>query len=84
MASGPEIGDAAASADPIHPMTTHTRSARKPTTLWQHLWQRPDEVMLQYGAGGELLVAKMRAGLSLLVLLLPLISALGGGARRKC
>lgn len=40
--------------------------------------------MLQYGAGGELLVAKMRAGLSLLVLLLPLISALGGGARWKC
>ena len=54
-------------------MSTHTRSARKPTTLCQHLRQRPDEVMLQYGAAGELLVAKMRAGLSLLVPLLPLM-----------
>ena len=34
---------------------------------------RPDELMLELGAGGELLVAKLRAGLSLLLLLLPLI-----------
>lgn len=53
---------------------------RKAKTPWRHWWQRPDDVMLQYGAGGELLVAKMRAAVSLLVLVLPLISALGGGS----
>lgn len=61
-------------------MIPPSRSATQATTPWRQLLQRPDEVMLQYGAGGELLVAKMRAGLSLLVLALPLISALGGGS----
>lgn len=42
------------------------------------LFGRPDEVMLELGAGGELLVAKIRALLSLLVLLLPLTAGLGG------
>ncbi len=41
---------------------------------------RPDEVMLELGAGGELLVAKVRALLSLLVLALPLVSGLLGPA----
>jgi diguanylate cyclase (GGDEF)-like protein len=39
---------------------------------------RPDEVMLELGAGGELLVARLRAGLSALVLLLPLVGAATG------
>jgi len=39
---------------------------------------RPDEVMLELGAGGELLVAKVRALLSLLVLALPLAASLFG------
>ena len=39
---------------------------------------RPDEVMLELGAGGELLVAKVRALLSLLVLALPLAAAMEG------
>src|SRR5690606_5569568 len=39
----------------------------------------PDALMLELGAGGELLVAQLRAGLSLLILLLPLIHLLGGG-----
>jgi len=42
------------------------------------LFGRPDEVMLELGAGGELLVAKVRALLSLLVLALPLVAGLGG------
>lgn len=42
------------------------------------LWARPDEVMLEHGAGGELLVAKIRAVLSALILLLPLTASLGG------
>ncbi|TYT25720.1 GGDEF domain-containing protein [Luteimonas viscosa] len=41
------------------------------------LFGRPDEVMLELGAGGELLVAKLRALLSLLALALPLAAGLG-------
>lgn len=51
--------------------------------LLRTLFSRPDEVMLDLGAGGELLVARVRALLSALVLLLPLaamIGSLGGGS----
>jgi diguanylate cyclase (GGDEF)-like protein len=41
-------------------------------------FSRPDEMMLELGAGGELLVARLRAVLSALVLLLPLAGALTG------
>lgn len=44
------------------------------------LFSRPDEVMLELGAGGELLVARLRAALSALVLLLPLAGALTGAS----
>lgn len=47
------------------------------------LFGRPDEVMLELGAGGELLVAKVRALLSLLVLVLPLAAALDGAATNR-
>lgn len=39
---------------------------------------RQDEAMLELGAGGELLVARLRAALSALLLLLPLAGALSG------
>ena len=42
------------------------------------LLARPDEVMLELGAGGELLVARLRAALSALILLLPLVGAATG------
>ncbi len=42
-------------------------------------WTRPDELMLQFGAGGELLVARVRAVLSALILLLPLVHGVTGG-----
>lgn len=42
-------------------------------------WARPDEFMLQFGAGGELLVARVRALLSAAVLLLPLVHGVTGG-----
>ncbi|HST44120.1 MAG TPA: GGDEF domain-containing protein [Luteimonas sp.] len=48
--------------------------------LLGRLLARPDEVMLEVGAGGELLVARVRALLSALLLLLPLINGLGGAA----
>lgn len=44
------------------------------------LLSRPDEVMLEHGAGGELLVAKLRAMLSVLILALPLIAGIGGSS----
>lgn len=44
------------------------------------LLARPDEVMLELGAGGELLVAKLRAMLSVPILALPLIAGLGGAS----
>ncbi len=40
---------------------------------------RPDEVMLEVGAGGELLVARLRIVVSALLLLLPLVNAVTGG-----
>ncbi|GAB3307094.1 GGDEF domain-containing protein [Luteimonas notoginsengisoli] len=46
--------------------------------LVARLLARPDEIMLSLGAGGELLVARLRALLSLLILAMPLIAALGG------
>lgn len=42
------------------------------------LLERPDEVMLELGAGGELLVARLRAALSVLVLAMPLLGAAAG------
>ncbi len=42
------------------------------------LMSRPDELMLEIGAGGERLVARIRALLSALCLLLPLVAALSG------
>lgn len=43
------------------------------------LLQRPDAVMLEVGAGGELQVAKLRAALSALLMLSPLINVTSGG-----
>lgn len=47
--------------------------------LYARIWERPDELMLQFGAGGELLVARMRALLSALILVLPPVNAMLGG-----
>lgn len=46
--------------------------------FWRQLRTPPDTLMLEIGAGGELLVAKLRAGLSLLLLLLPLVNIITG------
>jgi two-component system, cell cycle response regulator len=43
------------------------------------LLARPDEVMLEVGAGGELLVARLRVAVSAMLLLLPLANILTGG-----
>ncbi|MEI2456366.1 MULTISPECIES: GGDEF domain-containing protein [Lysobacter] len=44
---------------------------------------RPDEIMLEIGAGGELLVARLRALLAAMLLLLPLFNAIGGGSVKE-
>jgi diguanylate cyclase (GGDEF)-like protein len=46
--------------------------------VFARLLERPDEVMLEHGAGGERLVAKVRAILSVPILALPLIAGIGG------
>lgn len=46
--------------------------------LLRTLFARPDEVMLDLGAHGELLVGRIRAMLSVLTLLLPLVAGLTG------
>ena len=54
------------------------RSVQWLRELFGTLLARPDEIMLELGAGGELLVARLRALLSALILLLPLANAVGG------
>jgi diguanylate cyclase (GGDEF)-like protein len=47
------------------------------------LFAQPDEVMLEVGSGGELIAARLRAVIALLLLLLPLINAASGGGIRE-
>ena len=54
------------------------RSTPTERGILARLLARPDEVMLELGAGGELLVARLRAMLSVPILALPLIAGLGG------
>jgi two-component system cell cycle response regulator len=52
--------------------------------LWRELLStlrdRPDEIVLDIGAGGELLVARMRLTVTVLLMLLPVINLLSGGS----
>lgn len=43
---------------------------------WRTFWQRPVPVLIAAGAGGEVLVARTRLGLTLLILVIPLIDLL--------
>jgi two-component system cell cycle response regulator len=47
------------------------------------LRDRPDEILLEVGAGGELLVARLRLLLSGLLLLLPALNFLSGGSLQE-
>ena len=44
------------------------------------LLARPDEIMLEIGAGGELMVARLRVVIAATLLVLPVANALGGGS----
>jgi two-component system, cell cycle response regulator len=48
--------------------------------LSRSLRERPDEIMLEIGAGGELLVARIRVVASAILLLLPIANLLFGGS----
>ena len=48
--------------------------------LSRDLRERPDEIMLEIGAGGELLIARIRVASTLLLLLLPATNLLFGGS----
>jgi len=51
--------------------------------MWRELLStlrdRPDEIVLDIGAGGELLVARIRVAATLLLMLMPLVNLLTGG-----
>ncbi len=47
--------------------------------LWQSLREPPDEVLLELGAEGELVLARFRLLLSALLILLPTINLMSGG-----
>ncbi|MBS0456707.1 MAG: GGDEF domain-containing protein [Proteobacteria bacterium] len=61
-------------------MTTVRETLRE---LANSLRERPDEIVLDVGAGGELLVARIRLVATLLLMLLPLINYLGGGSANE-
>src|SRR5690606_9369106 len=61
----------------VAPVRMHESSPAR--RVLARLFGRPDEVMLELGASGELLVARVRALLSLLALALPLAAGLGAG-----
>lgn len=49
--------------------------------LRRSLREPPDEIMLEIGAGGELLVARLRVAIAALLMLLPLLNYAFGGSR---
>ena len=56
-----------------------TTAGRRFSEMVEQLVSRPDEVMLEVGAGGELLVARLRVVVAAMLLLLPLANAMTGG-----
>jgi diguanylate cyclase (GGDEF)-like protein len=51
--------------------------------LGRSLREPPDEILLDVGAGGELLVARLRVAVGLLLLSLPLLNLASGGTRHE-
>ncbi len=53
-------------------------ASKRPSRIISELLARPDQLALEMGAGGELLVARVRAAACAIALLLPLLALLGG------
>ena len=49
-------------------------SLREPGNFWKSLWKSPDQFLIEAGAAGETLVARIRLLLTSILLLIPLIS----------
>ena len=49
-------------------------SLREPGNFWKSLWKSPDQFLIEAGAAGEMLVARIRLLLTSILLLIPLIS----------
>jgi len=47
---------------------------REPGSFWKSLWKSPDHFLLESGAAGEMLVARIRLLLTTLLLLIPVVS----------
>jgi two-component system, cell cycle response regulator len=58
-------------------------SSRSFREIVSAMLSRPDEIMLEVGAGGELAVARLRVVIAALLLLLPLGHALAGGSVKE-
>src|SRR4249919_210177 len=79
-----EIGQDGVHATPAPTrVETYVHLARQIRDTLRLLFAQPDEVMLEVGSGGELIVARLRSVVALLLLLLPLINAAGGGSVRE-
>jgi len=46
----------------------------KPGSFWKALWKSPDDFLLEAGAAGEKLVARIRLLLTTFLLLIPLVN----------
>ncbi len=55
-------------------------SKHRITTLWRRLIAKPDRLMLEVGAGGEHLIAKIRVATVMILLLFPLVHIVSGGS----
>jgi diguanylate cyclase (GGDEF)-like protein len=49
-------------------------SLREPGSFWKSLWKSPDQYLIEAGAAGEMLVARIRLLLTSMLLVIPLIS----------
>lgn len=78
--TGDALRAAALSSAQVHWGNAMRANGRGFRAIVSALLARPDEIMLEVGAGGELLVARLRAGIAALLLLLPLANALSGGS----
>jgi len=60
--------------EPAHSTSPHDDPALGADTWWHRLWRAPEPFLLDAGKEGELLIARIRVALTLVLLLIPLAS----------